>query len=141
MYFISLARRKSLPSIHCFPGPLLIFLGFTSSSSFAVESSSHGTVRKGFRSAAALCLPLLRPDRHQRLFERIVSARASGSFLSPSDRSSHPEQGVLAQRTNDYHNWVEAFAANHQIPIQWAEKGVSGLRLWIPPTIIPIMTT
>src|ERR1700731_4124421 len=31
---------------------------------------------------------------------------------------------VLAQRTNDYQKWVEAFAANHQIPIQWAEKGV-----------------
>jgi hypothetical protein len=31
---------------------------------------------------------------------------------------------VIAQRTNDYHKWVEAFAANHQIPIQWAEKGV-----------------
>src|ERR1700726_2415674 len=93
MYFISLARRKSLPSIRCFPGPLLIFLGFTLSSSFGVESSSHGTVRKAFRSAAALCLPLLRSDRHQRLFERIVSARASGSFLSPGDRHSHPEQG------------------------------------------------
>src|ERR1700726_2828828 len=31
---------------------------------------------------------------------------------------------VIAQRTNDYQNWVEAFAANHQIPIQWSEKGV-----------------
>jgi len=31
---------------------------------------------------------------------------------------------VLSQRTNDYQNWVEAFARNHQIPIEWAEKGV-----------------
>src|ERR1700740_2524389 len=30
----------------------------------------------------------------------------------------------LRQRTNDYQSWVEAFARNHQIPIQWAEKGV-----------------
>jgi hypothetical protein len=36
-----LARRKSLPSIHCFPGPLLIFLGFTSSSSFGVTGSVY----------------------------------------------------------------------------------------------------
>src|SRR6202048_465221 len=93
MYFISLARRKSLPSIHCFPGPLLIFLGFTSSSNFAVELSSHGTVPKALWRASALCLPLLRPNRHQRLFERLVSARASGSFLSPGDRRSHPQQG------------------------------------------------
>ena len=31
---------------------------------------------------------------------------------------------LIAQRTNDYQKWVEAFGANHQIPIQWAEKGV-----------------
>jgi len=31
---------------------------------------------------------------------------------------------VLSARTNQYHNWVESFAGNHDIPIQWAEKGV-----------------
>src|SRR5438477_1403172 len=31
---------------------------------------------------------------------------------------------VLAQRTNDYQNWVEAFARNHNIPVEWAQKGV-----------------
>jgi hypothetical protein len=31
---------------------------------------------------------------------------------------------VLSQRTADYQNWVEAFARNHAIPIEWAEKGV-----------------
>jgi len=31
---------------------------------------------------------------------------------------------VLSQRTNDYRNWVEAFARNHKIPIEWAGKGV-----------------
>jgi len=30
----------------------------------------------------------------------------------------------LSQRTADYQNWVEAFARNHNIPIEWAEKGV-----------------
>ena len=30
---------------------------------------------------------------------------------------------VLRQRTTDYHQWVEAFARNHQIPLEWAEKG------------------
>ncbi len=34
------------------------------------------------------------------------------------------DKGVLAQRTADYQNWVEAFARNHQIPIEWAEKSV-----------------
>jgi hypothetical protein len=31
---------------------------------------------------------------------------------------------VLRKRTDDYHRWVESFARNHQIPIEWAEKGV-----------------
>ena len=31
---------------------------------------------------------------------------------------------VLSARTNDYRNWVEAFARNHQTPFEWAESGV-----------------
>src|SRR6266436_1438130 len=31
---------------------------------------------------------------------------------------------VLSHRTNDYQSWVEAFARNHKIPIEWAGKGV-----------------
>jgi hypothetical protein len=31
---------------------------------------------------------------------------------------------VLRQRTTEYHQWVAAFARNHHIPIEWAEKGV-----------------
>jgi hypothetical protein len=31
---------------------------------------------------------------------------------------------VLSQRTNDYKTWVEAFARNHGLPIEWAEKDV-----------------
>ena len=31
---------------------------------------------------------------------------------------------LLRQRTDDYQRWVQSFAANHHIPIQWAEKGV-----------------
>jgi hypothetical protein len=31
---------------------------------------------------------------------------------------------VLKQRTEDYNRWVDAYARNRQIPIEWAEKGV-----------------
>ena len=31
---------------------------------------------------------------------------------------------ALSQRTVDYQNWVEAYARNHDIPFEWAEKGV-----------------
>ena len=37
---------------------------------------------------------------------------------------------VLRQRTNEYQHWVEAFARNHHIPLQWPEKDMKkkGLR-------------
>jgi hypothetical protein len=31
---------------------------------------------------------------------------------------------TLSQRTDDYRNWVEAYARNHKIPMEWAEKGL-----------------
>jgi len=31
---------------------------------------------------------------------------------------------VLRQRTIEYNQWVEAFARNHHLPLEWAEKGV-----------------
>src|SRR5712692_5591806 len=31
---------------------------------------------------------------------------------------------VLSHRTKDYQSWVEAFARDHKIPIEWAGKGV-----------------
>jgi hypothetical protein len=34
------------------------------------------------------------------------------------------DKTVLSQRTEVYRNWVEAYAANHRIAIEWAEKSV-----------------
>ena len=31
---------------------------------------------------------------------------------------------VLSGRTADYQAWLEAYARNHRLPIEWAEKGV-----------------
>jgi hypothetical protein len=31
---------------------------------------------------------------------------------------------VLSQRTANYRDWVEAYARNHHLPIEWAEKGI-----------------
>src|SRR5437764_5239011 len=91
----SLARRKGLPSSRWLPPVRLSLFGFMSFSPFGVESSSHGTVRKALWSPAALCLPLLRPNCHQRLLERLVSTGASRSFLSRAPRCPRPEQGSL----------------------------------------------
>jgi hypothetical protein len=69
-------------------------------------------------------------------FDRIVI----NGYLNDLNGLSRPEQvvhfvrevlgipvvskEVLSQRTNHYQNWVEAFARNHRIPIEWAGKGV-----------------
>ena len=34
------------------------------------------------------------------------------------------DKEVLSRRTHDYQCWVEAFARNHDLPIEWADKGV-----------------
>ena len=34
------------------------------------------------------------------------------------------DKDVLSRRTNEYQQWVEAFARNHETPVEWAEKGV-----------------
>jgi hypothetical protein len=31
---------------------------------------------------------------------------------------------ILSRRTTEYKHWVEAFARNHKIPMEWAQKGV-----------------
>ena len=54
---------------------------------------------------------LSRPEQVVHFFRQVIGA----SVLSKE---------VLAQRANDYQNWVEAFAGNHKIPIEWGEKGV-----------------
>ena len=54
---------------------------------------------------------LSRPERVVNFFHQVVGVPVVS-------------REILSQRTADYQNWVEAFARNHHIPIEWAEKGV-----------------
>jgi len=54
---------------------------------------------------------LSRPEQVVHFFRQVVGAPVVSKEL-------------LSQRTADYQKWVEAFARNHNIPIEWAEKGV-----------------
>jgi hypothetical protein len=54
---------------------------------------------------------LSRPERVVNFFHQVVGVPVVS-------------REILGQRTADYQNWVEAFARNHGIPIEWAEKGV-----------------
>jgi hypothetical protein len=44
---------------------------------------------------------------------------------------------ILRQRTNAYQSWVEAFARNHKIPIQWPEKRTRRFHHRPDPNIAP----
>src|ERR1700692_4131163 len=54
---------------------------------------------------------LSRPEQVVHFFRQVVGAPVVSKEL-------------LSQRASDYQTWVEAFARNHKLPIQWAEKGV-----------------
>jgi hypothetical protein len=54
---------------------------------------------------------LSRPEQVVHFFRNVVGVAAVS-------------KEVLSQRTADYQAWVEAFAGNHRLPIEWAEKGV-----------------
>ena len=54
---------------------------------------------------------LSRPEQVVYFFRQVVGVAVVG-------------KEVLRQRTDDYHRWVESLARTHQIPIEWAEKGV-----------------
>jgi hypothetical protein len=54
---------------------------------------------------------LSRPEQVVHFFRQIVGVPAV-------------DKEVLSQRTADYQAWVEAFARNRRLPIEWAEKGV-----------------
>ena len=54
---------------------------------------------------------LTRPEQVVYFFRQVVGVEAV-------------DKEVLSRRTGEYQDWVEAFARNHDTPIEWAEKGV-----------------
>jgi hypothetical protein len=54
---------------------------------------------------------LSRPEQAVHFFRKVVGVAAV-------------EKEVLSRRTADYQAWVDAYAHNHGLPIEWAEKGM-----------------
>ena len=54
---------------------------------------------------------LMRPENAVYFFRDVLGLRAI-------------TKEVLRQRTTEYARWVEAYARNHHVPIEWAAKGV-----------------
>ena len=66
---------------------------------------------------------LSRPEQVVYFFRQVVGIATVG-------------KDVLSRRTDEYQHWVEAFARNHQTPIEWAEKGVRKedyVQRWLRP--------
>src|SRR5262245_41284680 len=114
MWRTSSARRKSLPSTMRLPGPrrmglrgvaMELFIKLFGDLLVFVYHCFDRIVIHGYLSG------LSRPEQVVHFFRRIVGVPAIS-------------KEILSQRTTDYQNWVEAFARNRNIPIEWAEKGV-----------------
>src|SRR6201987_314273 len=120
MYRTSSASRKFLPSTNCWPGPRLTVLRplaglggramelFTQLFGDLLAFVYHcfdRIVIYGYLSG------LSRPEQVVHFFSQVVGVPVVS-------------KEVLSQRPADYQAWVEAFARNHRLPIEWAEKGV-----------------
>src|SRR5499433_2275376 len=116
----SSARRKSLPPMICWPGPRLVRLRplaglggaamelFTQLFGDVLAFVYHcfdRIVIYGYLSG------LSRPEQVVHFFRNVVGVVTVS-------------KEVLSQRTADYQAWVDAYARNHRLPIEWAEKGV-----------------
>jgi hypothetical protein len=116
----SSARRKLAPSTKRWPGPRLLARrpmrdvaglamdAFTKVFGDLLVFIYHcfdRIVIHGYLSG------LSRPEQVVYFFRHIVGVAAV-------------DKEVLSRRTCDYQNWVEAYAHNHGLPIEWAEKGI-----------------
>src|SRR5215467_6647989 len=113
MWRTSSARRKSLPSPVDWPGPRRMdfrgaamehFIKLFGDLLVFVYHCFDRIVIHGYLSG------LSGPEQVVHFFRRIVGVPVIS-------------KEVLSQRTADYQKWVEAFARNRNIPIEWAEKG------------------
>jgi hypothetical protein len=109
-----------LPSTIRLPGPRLI--------GFRLRAGLEGIAMETFTQLFADLLAFV-----YHCFDRIV-IYGYLSGLSRPEQVLHffrnvvgvavVDKEVFSRRTADYQAWVEAFARNHRLPIEWAEKGV-----------------
>src|SRR5438477_9770684 len=133
MYSICWARRKCLPSAHCFPGPPLIFLRFTS---FSKPPYNQVPMERFTKLFGGLLLFVYH------CFDRIVI----NGYLSGLSR---PEQvvyffrnvvgvavidkAVLSQRTEVYRNWGGSLRPQSQTSHRMGREGRPQGGLRAPP--------
>src|ERR1700732_1453444 len=96
----------------------------------SMPTQAQGRKRTDGRICAAVWqpagtrIPLFRPHRHPRPFATTHAPENIVHFFRDVHGIGAITKDVLRQRTTEYNQWVEAFARNHDISIEWAEKGV-----------------
>src|SRR5262249_24941063 len=88
------------------------------------ERMAHGNVYALERRPDRVCVSLFRPYRDQRYLSMLSRPENVVYFFHKVVGIPLITKEVLVQRTHDYQRWVEGFARNHNLPMQWAEKGV-----------------
>src|SRR5207245_9018962 len=134
MWRTSSSRRKLLPSTRRLPGPrLMVVRPLSGIAGFAMDAFTKlfgnllafvyhcfdRIVIHGYLSA------LTRPEQVVYFFRNVVGVQTV-------------DKEVLSRRTGEYQDWVEAFARNHDTPIEWAEKGVRKedyVQRWLRPLV------
>jgi hypothetical protein len=89
-----------------------------------MAGQANGLVHQIVRRSAGLCLSLLRSHCHSWYLSGLSRPEQVVHFFRQVIGVPAVSKEVLSGRTADYQNWVEAFARNHGLPIEWAEKGV-----------------
>src|SRR5260370_33661191 len=84
---------------------------------------TDGSFRPALWRPADLGIPLFRPDRHPGASAVLTRPENIVHFFRDVHGVGAITKEVLRQRITEYNRWVEAFARNHRIPIEWAEKG------------------
>jgi len=77
-------------------------------------------IRKPVFQPADLCISLLRPHRHPRYRSGLSRPEQVVYFFRDVIGVPVVDKAVLSKRTGEYRAWVEAFARNHNIPMEWA---------------------
>src|SRR5262249_22340742 len=84
----------------------------------------HGPIHAALQPVPRVCISLLRPHRHPRVSQRLSRPDQVVYFFRQVVGVETVDKPVLRERTTVYQHWVEAYARNHAIPIEWAVKGV-----------------
>jgi hypothetical protein len=83
---------------------------------------TDGNLPQAVWQPAGFCIPLCRSHRHPGYLPLLTRPEHIVHFFRDVQGIYPITKQALAKRTDEYQRWVEAFARNHRIPIQWPSE-------------------